>query len=433
MADYAVGDLVHWNDRIEGLAAVAGLDCYDQHFELCSYEDMLCYEAYEGMPAHYPHWSFGKAYERKKTFYQQNLCGLPYEMVINANPCLAYLMKDNTLLLQILTMAHVYGHNDFFKKNRLFRENTRAELVVDMFKAHANRVREYLQDPSIGPAGVERILDAAHALRFQTSRCGGGRRPETKELAKEEAAQEVPDRLREDLLLYLAERGKLSEWERDLVYIVREETLYLMPQIETKVMNEGWATYWHYRLLKELDLPQGLYLEFLQRHNMVVAPHQGRINPYHVGFKMFEAIEAHGGMDMVMTVRAQERDQSFLRRYLTQELCQELNLFSYDTKKEDVVITDVSDEAGWRQVRDNLANSVGLAGIPVIRPLTVEKGTLILEHVFDGREMEKQYTTETLKHVADLWGGKVELKTNLNDKEAIISCSEEREVVVREG
>lgn len=427
MAGYAVADLVHWNEKIEALVEMAGLDCYEQHFELCNYEDMLCYEAYAGMPAHYPHWSFGKAYERQKTFYQQNLCGLPYEMVINANPCLAYLMKDNTLLLQIMTMAHVYAHNDFFKNNRLFREQTRAELAVDMYKAHANQVREFLQDPSIGPACVERILDAAHALRFQTSRWGEGRPPGVKELAGE-SVREIPDRLKEDLLLFLAERGRLQDWERDLVYIVREQTLYLIPQIETKMINEGWATFWHYRLLKQMDLPQGLYLEFLQRHNMVAAPSPGRINPYHIGFKMFEALEKDGGMDLVMEARAQERDQSFIRRYLTRQLCEELHLFSYGTQQEDVIVTEVADEKGWQHIRDKLANSAGLAGMPIVRPASVEKGTLILEHIFDGREMDMQYTHETLKYVAELWGGKVELKTVLNGEAAVISCSEEKEI-----
>jgi stage V sporulation protein R len=134
---------------------------------------MLNYEAYMGMPARYPHWSFGKAFERKKTFYHYNLSGLPYEMVINTNPCLAYLMKDNTLLLQILTMAHVYGHNDFFCNNRLFKEGTRAELVLEMFKSHARRIRSYISDPSIGYSKVERVLDAAHALRLQCYRQPG--------------------------------------------------------------------------------------------------------------------------------------------------------------------------------------------------------------------------------------------------------------------
>ena len=154
---YTLLDLKEWNDKIEELVQNNGLDYYEQQFEICSYEDMLCYEAYVGMPSHYPHWSFGKTYEKQKTFYSYNLTGLPYEMVINSDPCMAYLMRDNTLLLQILTIAHVYAHNDFFKNNRLFKQNTRAELTVEMFKAHADRVRDYIADPSIGPNKVERI------------------------------------------------------------------------------------------------------------------------------------------------------------------------------------------------------------------------------------------------------------------------------------
>ena len=172
-SDYSMHDLLQYNSRIEEMVLDARLNTYPQEFEICSYEDMLGYEAYAGMPVRYPHWSFGKAYERKKTFYRYNLTGLPYEMVINSNPCLAYLMKDNTLLLQILTMAHVYGHNDFFKNNRLFKTGTRAEYTLEMFKSHGRRISEYIQDPSIGYARVERVLNAAHALRFQIYRTVG--------------------------------------------------------------------------------------------------------------------------------------------------------------------------------------------------------------------------------------------------------------------
>ena len=139
-SDYSMNDLLQYNYRIEEMILAAGLNTYPQEFEICSYEDMLGYEAYAGMPVRYTHWSFGKAYERKKTFYRYNLTGLPYEMVINSNPCLAYLMKDNTLLLQILTMAHVYGHNDFFKNNRLLcycflkKTCTNQENIVNSIK-----------------------------------------------------------------------------------------------------------------------------------------------------------------------------------------------------------------------------------------------------------------------------------------------------------
>lgn len=428
MTDYTVKELTQWNKKIEELVDEIGLTCYDQDFELCSYEEMLCYEAYVGMPSHYPHWSYGKTYDRLKSFYKYNLVGLPYEMVINADPCIAYLMRDNSLLLQILTMAHVYGHNDFFKNNRLFKRDTRAELTIEVFKVHANRVREYIQDPSIGSEKVEKILDAAHALRLQTCRNGLPKQLDKKQLAKE-TQEAVPQRFEEDLLGFLAECGKLSEWERDLVYIVREEALYFMPQIETKIMNEGWASYWHYQLLNQLDLPQSLYLEFLQRHNLVVRPFTGQINPYFVGFKMFEYLDKQpDGRNMIMNIRQAERDQSFIRRYLNRQLCEEMHLFSYGVKNDDLVINEVSDEQGWKKVRDDFAGAAGLGGVPLIKPVGREKGTLILEHVYDGRSLDLKYAEETLKYVVDLWGDKVELKTVIANKTKTLRCNTEKVV-----
>lgn len=433
MNGYNLKDLERWNSRIEQLSRQAGLDCYEQHFEICSYEDMLCYEAYAGMPSHYPHWSYGKTYERQKTFYQYNLVGLPYEMVINSNPCLAYLMRDNTLTLQILTMAHVYGHNDFFKNNRLFQTATRAELTVELFKVHADRVREYIHDPFIGPEKVERVLDAAHALRFQTDRQLRQQSASRKQAATE-AAEPIPERLKTDLLGFLAERGKLAAWEQDLVNIVREETSYFIPQIETKIMNEGWASYWHYRLLNQLNLPPALHLEFIQRHNLVVRPLEGRINPYFIGFKLFEYLSSQpDGAAKIKEIRSQERDQSFLRRYFNQELCEILQLFTYTVRGGDIIVTDIADEAGWQHIRNELINNTGLASIPLIRPLAVEKGTLVLEHIFDGRDLELTYAKETLKYVAELWGNKVELKTRLQDKAKVITCNEDKLVMVLDG
>src|ERR1019366_8517192 len=166
IAAWNLKDLVEWDRRIRDKAAEFGLDCYPQEFELCDHNGMLGYMAYSGMPSHYPHWSYGKAYEKLKTLYDYGVSGIPYEMVINSNPALAYLMRDNSLLLQILTIAHVYAHNDFFKNNFTFK-TTRAEYTISTFKAHGNRVRAYLEAPSIGVEKVEAVLDAAHAVSLQ--------------------------------------------------------------------------------------------------------------------------------------------------------------------------------------------------------------------------------------------------------------------------
>ncbi len=255
---------------------------------------MLCYEAYTGMPVHYPHWIFGKAYERQKTFYQYNMVGLPYEMVINSDPCVAYLMRDNTLLLQIMTMAHVYAHNDFFKNNRLFQRDSQSKSAVEMFKAHAGRIRQYIQDPMIGLLPVEKTLDAAHSLRFQVDRYGQKRTKNRKMLAEGDNYQ-IPSRLKESLLSLLAEKGRLEDWQRDIVNIVQEEALYFIPQMETKIINEGWASYWHYRLVNELHLPQDMQWEFLKRHNLVVCPLEDKLNPYFLGYKLFDYVQKHMG------------------------------------------------------------------------------------------------------------------------------------------
>lgn len=451
MNDYTLKDLVEWNERIEAIARAAGLDYYEQEFEICDYEDMLCYEAYVGMPSRYPHWSFGKAYDRLSTFYKYNLVGLPYEMVINSNPCLAYLMKDNSLLLQILTMAHVYGHNDFFKNNRLFKQGTRAEYTVEMFKNHADRVRSYIYDPSIGYQRVERVLDAAHALRWQTTRVIGEKRisheekkkrilerynqtrkehewlfPDQEELLPD--LNKIPLEPDEDLLSFIVEFGQLQAWEKDLINIVIEETKYFLPQVETKIMNEGWASYWHHRILNQLGLPPGLHLEFLTRHNLIVRPVTGGVNPYQIGFKIFEDLVRRFPDDpkKIFEVRTLERDQSFLRRYLTHELCQELNLFEFRKKGRDYLITEIADEEGWKKIRDSLAQAVGLGNVPVIKVVDVSNKdrSLILQHEYDGRELELTYASETLKYLVNLWGARVTLYTRLGQSEKMLVCNE---------
>jgi stage V sporulation protein R len=148
-ATFTVEELESWNERILAAAKNFGLDPYPQEFEICDHEQMLAYMVYSGMPSHYPHWSYGKSFEKLKTLYDYGVSGLPYEMVINSNPAIAYLMRDNSLLLQVLTIAHVYGHNDFFKNNFTFK-STRAEFTIETFKTHADRVRTYVEDPSIG-------------------------------------------------------------------------------------------------------------------------------------------------------------------------------------------------------------------------------------------------------------------------------------------
>jgi len=452
--EYTLKDLENWNGKIEGIVKKVGLNSYPQEFEIIGYKDMLAYESYLGMPSRYPHWSFGKSYERNSTVYKYNLSGLPYEMVINSDPCIAYLMKENTLLLQILTIAHVYGHNDFFKNNRLFKAGTRAGYTVEMFKFHAEMVRSFINDPSIGYEKVERILDAAHAIKFQTSRVIGEKRISDEDLkqrllddyknnneihsnldayVKSEFPEinKIPIEPEEDILYFIIKHGDIEEWEKSLLEIVRQETAYFLPQMETKIMNEGWASFWHYNILKKLDLPDKLYLEFIKRHNDVIAPGYGSINPYFIGFKIFEEILKRYGMNKIFEVRAIERDESFLRKYLTEELCEELNLFEYAANDGNYVVKEVADDNGFKSIRNTLASSCGAGSIPLIRVTEMLKSdkTLILEHVFDGRELNTAYAEATLKYIYELWGHTVTLKTTQGGNEIRIICDDNKIVV----
>jgi len=468
-ANYAVEDLQEWNQRIVELVQRLGLDPYTQEFEICDYEEMLSYMVYSGMPSHYPHWSYGKAYEKLKTLYDYGLSGLPYEMVINSDPCIAYLMRDNTLALQILTIAHVYGHNDFFKNNFTFR-TIRAEFTIETFKAHANRVRHYVEDPSIGLEKVERILDAAHALSLQCRRNLSIRKQtETEQrIAKLENSKpstdpfqsihrrkdwvspdldKVPLYPEEDILLFIRDHNpQLADWERDLLTMVHEQAQYFIPQIETKIMNEGWASFWHKRILEALDLPQGLRLEFFVRHTQVLSPTPGGINPYYVGMKVWEDIEKRWthpspeevkefgpkketASEKLIEVREVERDSSFLRRYLTEELIRELNLFEYQSRGNEKVVSRVADQENWQAIKDTLLQNVGTGTIPVIKVEDADYNnnrSLFLKHYHDGRDLQIEYAEKTLQYLRQLWGRDVVLETVVNDKKSLLCYSEDK-------
>ncbi|MBM4260959.1 MAG: SpoVR family protein [Deltaproteobacteria bacterium] len=468
-APYSIDDLQRWNRQIVELVEKFGLDPYPQEFEICDHEETLSYMVYSGMPSHYPHWSYGKSFEKLKTLYDYGLSGLPYEMVINSNPSIAYLMRDNTLALQVLTIAHVYGHNDFFKNNFTFK-TTRANYTIETFKAHANRVRHYVEDPSIGLERVETILDAAHALSLQCRRNLAIRKRSEAEQREDKLEESKPSRdafqsihrrkewvppdlakvppyPEEDILLFIRDHNpQLAEWQKDLLTIVHEQAQYFIPQIETKIMNEGWASFWHKRILDSAGLPQGMQLEFIVRHNQVLSPHPGSLNPYHVGMKVWEDIERRwkdpnskeeaefgpkkkSARDKLFEVREVERDSSFLRRYLTEELVRELNLFEYQQRGNDKVVSRVADEENWQRIKDTLIQSVGTGTIPVIAVDDADYNSnraLFLKHAHDGRDLQLEYAEKTLQYLRQLWGREVVLETLINGKKNHLHFGENR-------
>ncbi|NBB71501.1 MAG: stage V sporulation protein R [Alphaproteobacteria bacterium] len=451
MADWTVDELQRWDEKIREKVEEFGLDCYRQEFELCDHHAMLGYMAYHGMPAHYPHWSYGKSFEKTKTLYDYGVSGLPYELVINSDPCLAYLMTDNSLTLQILTIAHVYGHNDFFKNNFTFTSATDAKETIGSFKARADRVRSYIEDPSIGDERVERVLDAAHALAFCMSPNAAVRRlgvEEQRERARPSetghdpfailhkrpeapapTTERFPPEPVSDLLAFMRDHHPtLAEWERDLLDIVDSETRYFLPQIETKIMNEGWASYWHHRILESLDLPHDVRIEFLVRHNQVVCPHPGSINPYHLGFVLWHKIAERDGEDAIWKVRESDRDAAFLRRFLDAETMRDLDLFSYEPKGDKLVVDSVADDEHWADVKRKLIAQVGAGNNPSIRITDADfnrRRELYLVHDHDGRDLHLGYAERTLQHLYTLWGRRVLLETQVNGKPTRLAFDED--------
>lgn len=457
--EYSLKELQSWDERILKKVKEFGLDPFPQHFEICDHFQMLGYISYSGMPSRYPHWSFGKTYEKQKTLYDYGVTGLPYEMIINSNPSLAYLMRDNSLLLQILTIAHVYAHNDFFKNNFTFR-HSKPEYTVEKFKTNADRVRDYVEAPSIGQEKVDKILDAAHALALQCRRNLEIRKlpPEEQKNRLWERSQpkfdpnqaihqreewhppdlaRVPLEPEEDLLLFIRDyKRHISEWEKDLLTIVHEETQYFLPQIETKIMNEGWASFWHRRILESLDLPQELQMEFMVRHNQVLRPIPGQINPYFMGFKIYEDIEKRwdnpregekkefgrnggDGKSKIFEVRQVDRDVSFIRQYLTEELAREMDLFQHEKQEDKRVVTHVADEVNWEKIKQTMLKNIGVAALPVIKVIDADyqnDRTLFLQHDYDGRELDIEYAEKTLSYAQQLWGHQVLLETVLDEK-----------------
>ena len=190
-----------------------------------------------------------------------------------------------------------------------------------------------------------------------------------------------------------------------------------MPQIRTKIMNEGWASYWHYRLMHELELPGEMHIPFLKTHNEVIRPHPGSINPYHLGFHMFRKIEERHGLEECFVARESLNDESFIRQYLTQEDCEELELFSFSLQKDEYKVDDVSDEIGWKNIKQDLIKQVGGNSIPIIMVDNVdEHNVLCLIHEHDGRDLELDYADAVVQHISNLWGDVVKLDTIIEDE-----------------
>lgn len=396
---------------IDGLmkrAAAHGLDFFDMRFEICPPEVIYGFGAY-GMPTRFAHWSFGKAFQRIKTEYDLNLSRI-YELVINTDPCYAFLLEENSAIQNRLIVAHTLAHSDFFKNNVYFKPTSKR--MLETMACAAERMRSY--EAVYGRGRVEEFIDAVLAVREHVDARrfgpGGGERAPG------------PEGAGRDLLRYLAEHSPfLEDWQRDILAIIREEALYFRPQAETRILNEGWATYWHLRLMRETELNEADILEVAAMQAELTAPSRFSINPYLVGLKILESIERRYGEARLWSVRTYENDLSLIRNYLTAELVEKLDLYLYRRVGYEWRVVD----RDWRQVRDAMVRNMINGGYPSVVVVDGDfrgRGELYLRHEYEGTGLDVPYLERTLAYVSAVWGRAVHLETVLEEKRVLFSC-----------
>jgi stage V sporulation protein R len=469
-------DLVEQYHRvIRATAERFGLDTYPNQLEVITAEQMLDAYASVGMPVNYRHWSYGKEFIANEKRYRRGEMGLAYEIVINSNPCISYLMEENTMAMQALVIAHAaYGHNSFFKGNYLFRMWTDAASIIDYLVYAKNYVAQCEEKHGID--AVEDLLDSCHALANHG--VDRYRRPARKSLAQELAerkdrehyaqqqvndiwrtlpkradkadaageSKRFPEEPQENLLYFIEKNAPLLEpWQREVVRIVRKVSQYFYPQRQTQVMNEGWATFWHYKLLNTMYddgfLTDGVMIEWLKSHtNVIYQPPVGHpaysgINPYALGFAMYNDIKRIceaptaedrewfpevAGKPWLPTLDHAMRnfkDESFVGQYLSPKLIRELRLFAIrdDEHQSELEVAAIHDEIGYRSVRESLSRQYDLGSRePNIQVWNVNlRGdrSLTLRHFQHNDRPLHDTANEVLKHVARMWGFGVHLES----------------------
>ncbi|QRJ65610.1 SpoVR family protein [Azospira restricta] len=465
--------IAEYDEAIGAVARRYALDCYRHQLEIISSEQMMDAYASIGMPVYYHHWSFGKHFLSTENRYKRGQMGLAYEIVINSNPCIAYLMEENTLPMQALVIAHAaYGHNSFFKGNHLFKQWTSADAIVDYLVFARNYIAQC--EERHGVDTVEQLIDACHALmnlgvdRYKRSPRLSLEKETLRQkereaylqaqvndlwrtlppaLAKAEAPQEkrFPEEPEENLLYFIEKNAPLLEpWQREIVRIIRKIGQYFYPQRQTQVMNEGWACFWHYTLLNTLyeegRLADGFMLEFLQSHTNVVyqPPYNSNwysgINPYALGFALWRDIRRIceepsdedrawfpdiAGSDWRETfdfALKNFKDESFIAQYLSPRLMREFRFFAVldDDQKSKLKIDAIHDELGYRMLRQQLSDQYNLGSRePNIQVWNVDfsgdRSLTLRLFAYQRRPLHESYEA-VLNHLAYLWGFTVRLE-----------------------
>lgn len=465
--------------EVEGYARTKGLDYPDVRFVMLDFNQMNQVAAYDGFPSRYPHWRFGMECERLRKSYAWGLHRI-YEMVVNTDPCYAYLLVSNLEIDQKLVMAHVYGHADFFKNNLWFAHTNRR--MMDDSANHGTRIRRYIDQ--FGLDTVETFIDRCLSLdnlidlhstgiRRLASRLGflvdedennTGRMPSKDymdnyinppaylESMREQRKQEkikvknLPAHPQRDVLLFLLENARLEPWQQDVLVIVREEAYYFAPQRQTKIMNEGWASYWHSHIMTRHALKEGELIDYADHHSGTMATSPGRLNPYKLGIELFRDVEdrwnrgAFGaeyedcqdlmarakwdrqvgeGTKKIFEVRRIYNDIGFIDEFLTPEFAQQHNLFTYrhnaHTNQYEIESRDFADIK--RQLLFQLTN-FGEPIIEVVEANHQNRGELYLVHHWEETDLRHDYAQATLENLYALWGRPVHIETMIQSKGA---------------
>jgi stage V sporulation protein R len=480
-------DLRAYKEEIEGYARGYGLDIYETIFEVIDADDLNEVAAYGGFPTRYPHWSFGMAYEELRKGYDYGLSKI-YEMVINNDPCYAYLMRSNHAVDQKLVMSHVYGHCDFFKNNAYFAHTNRK--MMDEMANHGARIRGYAEKH--GEDEVETFVDRCMSIDdlIDVHSTAIKRRPEVsrydftpekedgtykatrfkskdymddyvnpravlqaeedeRRKQQEQAAKNFPEHPEKDILLFLINHAPLKGWQRDILSIIRDEAYYFAPQGQTKVINEGWASYWHSTIMTQKVLRPSEVIDYADHHSGTMAMSRTRLNPYKLGIELLRDIEERWntgrfgkeyddcddlnkkrtwdqqlglGRKKIFEVRRIHNDITFIDTFLTPEFCIRHNLFSFAWQEQAGGYFIESRE--FEKIKQRLLFSLTNFGKPWI--VTVDgnyrnRGELLLRHEHNGVELRLDQATDTLANVQFIWGRPVHLQTVVDGKPTTLS------------
>jgi stage V sporulation protein R len=481
-------DLRSLKQEIEGYARDYGLDFYETIFEVIDADDLNEIAAYGGFPTRYPHWSFGMSYEELRKGYDYGLSKI-YEMVINNDPCYAYLMRCNHTVDQKLVMAHVYGHCDFFKNNAFFAHTNRK--MMDEMANHGTRLRRYVE--KYGEDEVEAFIDRCmsiddlidvhstairrreevsrydftpaeeddnehRATRFKSKdymddyinpRKLLKKEEEEKKKLKDQTARNFPEHPEKDVLLFLIENAPLKPWQRDVLEIVRDEAYYFAPQGQTKVMNEGWASFWHSTIMTQKSLHPSELIDYADHHSGTMSTAGGRLNPYKLGIELLRDIEHRWntgkfgkeydecddlekrrkwdkqlglGRQKIFEVRRVHNDITFIDTFLTPDFCREHNLFSFAFQEQ--AGQYVIESRAFEKIKQRLLFSLTNFGKPwiyVVDGNFRNRGELLLRHQHHGVDLRLDQAADTLANIQFIWGRPVNLQTIVDGKPTTLS------------